>query len=419
MVSKSSSSLHPNALHRGQLPLLQILIGLALAIGLTITSREISAQSPSVAADSAQPKSSINSEVTAFIGTYTGGKERPLASKGIYRSRFNTSDGSLSPPELVAELTNPSFLCLHPKQQVLYAVSEVAKGVVVAFAIDPDDNLTEIGRASTAGSSPCYVTTDAEGKLLLVANYSSGNVLAIRLDQRGNLTEHRFEVQHSGSSIHPRQKGPHAHCIQVDPTDRFACAVDLGLDQVIVYGLPTGSSPSSESSETPRLLPTEKPLKVQAGFGPRHMAFHPDGKYAFVIHELTCQLSSCAWDATKGILDELQTVSTLPTDWRAGYSTAEVLVHPNGKYVYGSNRGHNSIACFAFSDGKLTPIQHISTEGKTPRNFRLSPDGRYLLAENQNSDSIVVFRLDPNSGKLTLTENRLNVGSPVCLRFRK
>ncbi|MFK7738209.1 MAG: lactonase family protein [Pirellulaceae bacterium] len=413
---KKNSSVHPATLGLRSAFLDRVLVGIVLWVCMATGAQECSAQSTGEVAKSTKSNSAHSSETTVFIGTYTGGKERPLASKGIYRSRFNAADGSLSAPELVAEQTNPSFLCLNPKLPVLYAVSEVEDGLVVAYAVDRDDNLTELGRASTTGSSPCNITTDAEGKLLLVANYSSGNIVAIRLDERGNLTEQRFEVQHSGSSVHPRQKGPHAHCIQVDPSGQFACAVDLGLDQVLVYKLPASDH---QPSDTPQLLSTGKPLKVQSGFGPRHMTFHPDGGYAFVIHELTCQLSSCRWDATNGRLEELQTVSTLPTDWQSGYSTAEVLVHPNGQYVYGSNRGHNSIACFRFNDGELTPIQHVATEGKTPRNFRLSPDGEYLLAENQDSDSIIVFKLDPDSGILTLTENRLGVGSPVCLRFRK
>ncbi|MCR9291217.1 MAG: lactonase family protein [bacterium] len=351
-------------------------------------------------------EATANNKLPFFIGTYTGG-----ASQGIYRSELSLDDGSLAEPSLVAELTNPSFLTIHPSGNVLYAVSEVAESdrQVVAYRIRDDLTLEEIGAAASAGSGPCYVSTDHAGEFLFVANYGSGSIAAFRLKPDGGLGPLTSQHQHQGSSINERrQQSPHAHCILADPTDRFVCAVDLGTDQVVIYEL---------NRESGQLQATGKPFKATPGHGPRHLAFHPDGKHAFVIHELTCMLSLCSWDAEAGRLEELQQISTLPVDMQSGYSTAEVLVHPSGKFVFGSNRGHDSIAGFRFMDNKLSSIGHTPTSGKTPRNFRIDPSGKFLLAENQQSDSIVVFRIDPRTGELTHTGNTASVGSPCCIKF--
>ena len=341
-----------------------------------------------------------------FIGTYTNGQ-----SKGIYRSALNLSDGSLEDPILVAELRNPSFLAMHPKKDVLYAVSEVSEGdrQLVAYSIQDDLTLSELGSMNTAGSGPCYVSITADGMTALVANYGSGSICSYRLGNDGSLERQASTIQHVGSSVHPRQKSPHAHCIQETPDGKHVCAVDLGLDQVVIYDLDPKTSQLSDNST---------PLRVSPGNGPRHVAFHPNGDYAFVIHELTCQLSVCKWNAGAGALSETQEITTLPGDFKQGFSTAEVLVHPNGRFVYGSNRGHDSIAAFEFEDGKLTSLGHVSTEGKTPRNFRIDPTGAFLLAENQGSDSIVVFRIE-DSGKLSSTGKQMQVGSPVCIKFAR
>lgn len=350
---------------------------------------------------------STSRELPYYIGTYTGG-----ASLGIYRSSLNLESGALTEPKLAAELTNPSFLTIHPTLDALYAVSEVADGdrQVVSYRIEDDGGLTETGHADSGGNGPCYVSTDKTGKFLFVANYGNGSVSAYRIEPDGSLGPMTSNQQHSGSSINQRrQQGPHAHCILVDPGNHYACAADLGLDKVLIYKL---------DQSTGELTSTESPLSITAGNGPRHMAFHPGGKLAFVIHELTSQLSSCSWDAESGKLIELATVSTLPTGFTGNNSTAEVLVHPNGKFVYGSNRGHNSIAGFRVeSDGSLSELGHTSTEGKTPRNFRIDPTGQFLLAENQQSDSIVSFRIDQQTGRLSRTGHSLHVGSPCCIKF--
>ena len=346
-----------------------------------------------------------------YIGTYTGPK-----SEGIYRSQLDLASGNLAEPQLVAKLDNPSFLTIHPTKPVLYAVSEVRRGdqrhgaQVMAYRMEADGKLTEIGGQPSAGQGPCYVSTDQTGTVALVANYGSGSIASLPINDDGSLAPPASGIQHEGKSVNPqRQEGPHAHCIISDPSNEFACAVDLGLDQVLVYKLHHGTGKlEAQPSGNYRAAP---------GNGPRHLAFHPDGKHAFVNHEIASKLSSIRWQA--GRFHELETLSTLPTDNADSNSTAETLVHPNGKFVYCSNRGHNSIAIFAFDAAaeKLTVVGHASTLGKTPRNFRIDPTGHYLLAENQGSDSIVPFRIDPSSGQLTPTGNSISVGGPCCIKF--
>ncbi|MEM7473626.1 MAG: lactonase family protein [Planctomycetota bacterium] len=337
-----------------------------------------------------------------FIGTYTGG-----ASEGIYASSLSPSDGSLAQPKLVAKLENPSFLVIHPTQKVLYAVSEVSAGEVVAYAIQANHELKELNRTSTGGSAPCHISIDATGSVAMIANYGGGSIMAVELKEDGSLGKTKL-IQHEGSSVHPRQKAPHGHCILPDPSNKFACAVDLGLDQVLIYPIDTSAKTLKDQHAA---------LKVAPGSGPRHIAFHPDNKHAFVIHELVCRLSVCDWDSSKGSLTESQVISTLPGEFQNGFSTAEVLVHPSGKFVYGSNRGHDSIAGFRFDGEKLAAIGHTPTGGKTPRNFRIDPTGTFLLTENQISDSICCFKIDTATGKLSQTSHQLEVGTPVCIKF--
>jgi 6-phosphogluconolactonase len=346
-----------------------------------------------------------------YIGTYTGG-----ASRGIYRSELSLDTGALSKPQLVAEITNPSFLTIHPTLNVLYAVSEVSRGgdrdatQIMAYRILSDGQLQSLGGCPAGGDAPCYISTDQAGQFVFVANYGSGSITAIQLKADGSLGDVTSHIQHVGSSIDPRrQQAPHAHCILSDPSDQFVCAVDLGLDEVIVYRLDRNTG----------LLTATSQLKTDAGNGPRHLTFHPDGQHAFVIHELTSKLSSCSWDSKTGTLKQIETVSTLPADFTQSNATAEVLVHPSGKFVFGSNRGHNSIAVFRFEpqSGTLTSLGQTLTDGKAPRNFRIDPTGQFLLAENQGSDSIVVFRIDLQTGKLERVGQATSVGAPCCIKF--
>jgi 6-phosphogluconolactonase len=349
-----------------------------------------------------------------FIGTYTGAK-----SRGIYTSRFNSANGRLSPPELAAETRNPSFLVVHPNRRWLYAVGEVDDfagqhaGAVSAFHIDQETGrLTLLNAQPSGGSAPCHISLDPSGKCLLVANYSSGSIAAFPVGVDGQVGPKGASIQHRGSSVNPqRQEGPHAHFILPAPSGHRALTCDLGLDKVFVYHL---------DADQASLMPNEPPsVSLKPGSGPRHLAFHPDGRHVYVINEMGSSLTAFEYQAKTGGLKELQTVSTLPPDFKGENTCAEVQVAASGHFVYASNRGHNSIAAFAVDPrrGTLTSLACEPSGGKTPRHFLLDPTGRWLLAENQDSNNLVVFRVDPSQGRLTRTEEKIEVGSPVCAAF--
>lgn len=348
-----------------------------------------------------------------YFGTYTGAK-----SKGIYCWRMS-DDGKLTRVGLVAETTSPSFLAVHPSGKYLYAVGEVSNvgakktGSVSAFAIDTASGmLRPLNQQTSGGAGPCHLDVDRAGQVVLVANYGGGSVQALPIKDDGSLGEPGSFIQHEGSSVNKsRQEKPHGHAINVDPSQKFAVSCDLGLDKVLIYKLDAANA---------KLTPNDPPsASVAPGSGPRHLAFHPGGKFAYVINEMLCTMTAFDWDSSKGGLKEIQTISTLPGEVQKGYSTAEVYVHPSGKFVYGSNRGHDSIVVYSVDEktGKLTLVEHQSTQGKTPRHFGIHPSGKFLLAENQSSDSVVVFSIDPQTGKLTPTGERIEVGSPVCAVF--
>lgn len=362
------------------------------------------------------PLTAATSNYHVYFGTYTGAK-----SKGIHVARFDAATGRLSEPRLAAETRNPSFLAVHPAGNFLYAVGEVNEaqgkraGAVTAFGRNASTgDLTELNQQTSGGTGPCHLSVDATGKCLLVANYGSGSIAALPLRADGSLAEATTTIQHTGSSVNPqRQAGPHAHFICPSPDHRFALTCDLGLDKVLVYQLDATAA---------KLAPHDPPFAVVAhGAGPRHLAFHPNGQFVYVINEMALTITMFNYDAAKGVLFEEQTVSTLPAGYTATGkdSTAEIAVHPSGKFVYGSNRGHDSIAVFAADakTGRLTLVQNESSQGKTPRHFAMDPTGRWLLAENQNSDSVVVFAIDAATGKLKPTGQTITVGSPVCAVF--
>lgn len=349
-----------------------------------------------------------------FVGTYTG-----ATSEGIYSFRFNAETGECGEVQLAAEVTNPSFLALHPNGELLYAVNEVADsdgrkgGAVAAFRIDRRSGKLELlNQSSTIGAGPCHLVVDATGSYVLVANYGGGSVACLPIGDDGRVGEAVSFIQHTGSSVNPqRQQGPHAHSINLDAANRFAMAADLGLDKVFVYRF---------DEQTGELALNDPPAaEVEPGSGPRHFAFHPSGKFAYVINEMLLTVTAFEYDADQGRLNPIQIITTLPRDVEDGDSTAEVLVHPSGKFLYGSNRGHDSIAIFRIDEetGKLTAVGHQSTEGKTPRNFYIDPSGRWLFAENQGSDTIVLFEIDQESGELAATGTVLEVGAPVCIRM--
>jgi 6-phosphogluconolactonase len=351
-----------------------------------------------------------------YFGTYSG-----KLSKGIYRAELDLATGKLSEPVLAGEVVNPSFLAIAPNQKFLYAVGELSDvngkkgGAVNAFAIDAaTGDLKLLNQQSSVGAGPCHIVVDRTGKTALVANYGGGSAAALPIQADGKLGEASSFVQHTGSSVNPgNQAAPHAHSINVDAANRFAVVADLGIDKVLVYrldpdkGTITANDPPSAS--------------VEAGSGPRHFAFHPNGKNAYVINEIKLTVTAFQYDAEKGVLTPHQAISTLPdgvTD-RKGMSTAEVQVHPSGKFLYGSNRGHHSIAIFSIdpATGKLKAIGHQGQGIKTPRNFGIDPTGNYLLVCNQDSDSVIVFRIHQTTGQLEPTGSTVTVGKPVCVKF--
>jgi 6-phosphogluconolactonase len=349
-----------------------------------------------------------------YVGTYTGGP-----SKGIYRFDMDPATGKLTGRALAATTANPSFLAIHPNHRFLYAVGELEQfggkksGAVSAFAIDPrTGDLTLLNQQPSGGAGPCHLVVDRQGKHVLVANYGGGSASVLPIQDDGRLGEATSFVQHKGSSVNKqRQEGPHAHSINLDPANHFAFVADLGLDKVLVYRY---------DAEKGTLKPNDPPaIDIDPGSGPRHFAFHPSGRHAYVINELKSTITAMEFDAERGILKKIQTVSALPKEFKGESWTAEVQVHPSGKFLYGSNRGHDSIVVFAIDPdtGKLSYVGHQGHKIKTPRNFAIDQTGTFLLVGNQGADSIVVFRIDPKTGELTPTGTTVEVPVPVCLKM--
>jgi 6-phosphogluconolactonase len=355
------------------------------------------------------------SDFFVYVGTFTTGSQ----SKGIYAYRLDTATGKLSPVGLVAETPSPAFLAIHPNGKLLYAANEVNEfagqkaGSITAFHIDAKTaKLIAINTVSSRGPGPCHVNVDRSGKCVLVANYSGGSFAAMPIRADGGLSEATFFDQHTGTGANPkRQEKAHAHSVNLSPDNRFAIVADLGVDKLYVYKLDAAKA---------MLTPNEPAFAAMApGSGPRHFMFHPDGKHAYVINELQSTITALGYDAAKGTFQQLQTITTLPKDFTGNNSTAEVQVHPSGKFVYGSNRGHDSIAVYSIDPTKrtLTWIENVSTQGKNPRNFGIDPTGSFLLAANQNSNNIVVYRIDAKTGRLTPTGQMVDVPAPVCVKF--
>ena len=353
-----------------------------------------------------------------YFGTNGNAKN---GSKGIYVSRFNTATGELTEPQLAAEAGSPGFLAIHPSKKYLYAIGDVTRadgkkgGGISAFSIDKTaGKLTLINQASGVGDGPCHVSVDKTGQMAALANYGSGSVASFAIKADGSVSEAVSFFQHEGSSVDPnRQKGPHAHSVNFSPDNRFAFACDLGLDKVLIYKI---------DPATGKMTPNDPPfVKTPAGGGPRHLAFHPSGKFVFVNNEMAMTETVFAYDAEKGTLTEIETVSTLPEADRGktSFSTAESVAHPNGRVVYVSNRTHDTIAVFACdpATGKLTLLQNVPVEGQIPRNICLDPTGKWLIAAHQNSGTAALFKVDQDSGKLTYSGTKVNVPGSICVRF--
>jgi 6-phosphogluconolactonase len=335
--------------------------------------------------------------------------------------RFDLETGDLTLAQTVPDVVNPTFLALHPSGRFLYAVNEVleyagsSSGSVSAFAVDRGTGaLALLNEQPTLGGDPCHLSIPRTGHHVLVANYAGGSVAMYRIAADGSLGGTSDFKQHNGSSIDPgRQTAPHAHSVTIDPTTRFAMVADLGLDRIVVYRLDLVQG---------RLVPNDPPFyQGKPGAGPRHFDFHPSGRYAYVINELDLTLSALAYDSVGGVLTHLQTESTLPAGIEPFGSTADVHVHPSGRFVYGSNRGHDSIVVFAIdaSTGGVTYVENQSTGGQTPRNFAIDPTGTLLLAANQDTHTIVTFRIDGETGKLTPTGASIASPSPACIKFAR
>jgi len=349
-------------------------------------------------------------ETWVYVGTYDHGE-----AGGVYLARFDPDREKLEVVGAVGACGNPSFLALHPSGQFLYAVSEWGEpdgDHVVAFAIDPSDGgLTRLNRQSSGGKGPCQLVVDPSGQWVLVANYSSGAVATLRILEDGSLGSISACIQHEGGSVNPdRQAGPHVHSVNLTPDASRAMVADLGLDKVMVYRFDSGDG---------SLVPNDPPwATVEPGAGPRHLAFSPSGERVYLLNEMAASLTVFRYDASTGGLAAVQTIDMQPDGYEGARSGAEVVVHPNGRFVYASNRGDHSIALFEVDpqEGTLTALGAVSSGGRNPRNFALDPSGRYLFVANQGSNNVVAFRVG-DDGRLTRTSMEVTVPRPVCVRF--
>ncbi len=351
-----------------------------------------------------------------YVGTYT--RPAPYLAdtngKGLYVLDYDVASGSVSMVQEVAGIENPSYLCLAPDGRSLHAIWEVLEwpeGLVSSYAVDPaSGELSYLGVQGSRGTVTCYAMVDSRSRAAVIANYWSGTVAMFPLRADGSLAEAASVDQHEGSGPdQARQEGPHAHCIVISPDDRFAFSADLGTDTIYGYRLDFEGMALERTGET----------ELPAGAGPRHFVFAPSGRYAYAICELDSSIAAFGYDAATGSLAYAGSVPLLPADFDGESHCADIGVHPSGRFVYGSNRGHDSITMFRADreTGALDLIGHRSTEGATPRNFAISPDGRFLLVANQDSDNIVTMPIDPESGVLGETVAVADVPTPVCLQF--
>jgi 6-phosphogluconolactonase len=353
--------------------------------------------------------STVPAEYWAYAGTY-----QPEGEDGIFHLRCDARTGRLTVRGAVSGVACPSFLALHPSGRTLYAASEAPggrDGEVWAFAIDPrTGGLSPLNRRPAHGRSTCHVSVDPSGRWVLAANYGSPTVVMYPVLPGGALGEAAVVLRHQGSSVHPRQAGPHPHSVNVHPAGRLVYCADLGLDKVMIYRL---------DPEAGTLTPADPAFaRAAPGAGPRHLAFHPSQPYAYLVNEIDCTVVAYA-QASGGGLREIQTVRTVPAGFTGENTCADIHVHPSGGLLYASNRGHDSVAIFRLdpSSGRLDPLGHEPTRGRTPRNIALDPAGTFLFAENQGSDTIVTFRVDRQGGGLQATGDVLRMPTPVCLKF--
>ena len=346
------------------------------------------------------------------IGLYFGTYTRKSPAEGIYYAELDLNSGQLNKLQLVVKSSNPSFIEIHPTGKFLYAVAEGKLGKIKAFSIDPKSKkLKLLNQRSAEGAAPCHISLDKAGKNLLLANYSTGNVAVFPINADGSLSEVSSTMQHKGVGVTKRQKGPRAHSINLSPDNRFAYVADLGLDKVMIYKFDPEIG----------VLKTNNPpfAKLKPGAGPRHLTFHPNGRFIYVINELDETMTAFSQDSKTGALTEIQNISTLPADFKGVSWCAEVRVHPNGKFLYGSNRGHDSIVVYQIdlTTGKLTLVGFQDRGIDNPRNFNIDASGKYCLVGNQDNDTVLLFNINQQTGMLEPTDQVLNIGKPICIRF--
>ena len=364
-------------------------------------------------------------QMLVYVGTYTEpirfGTGRILQGKGegIYVYRMDQSSGALELVSKATGIANPSYLAFDSTRRFLYAVNELKthedqpSGTISAFAVDPRTGTLEfLNKRLTRGTDPCHVLVDKNRRFVFVANFMSGSVCVLPVLDDGSLGEASDFIQHQGSSVDPvRQRGPHAHSVSLDEANRFAFVPDLGLDKLMVYKF---------HSERGTLEPNEVPwITMKPGAGPRHMAFHPSGRFAYLINELDSTLAALSYDGGRGTLKELQIVPTLPEGFHGESTCGDVQISPSGTFAYASNRGHDSMVIYKIDQrtGELTHVDHAPTQGKTPRHFGIDPTGRFLLAANQDTDTLVTFHIDPQTGNVLPTGHATQVPTPVCVKF--
>lgn len=376
---------------------------IVLVAGFLFAFSSLCAALQAAGAESSKPGS-----ILVYIGTYTGEK-----SEGIYVCRLDPETGSMSAPELAAKMVNPSWVTLHPSGKFLYAAGEYGPyqggGAVTGFSIAQGGKLTALNTQEPGGRGPCHLAIDQTGKTILVSNYGSGNVSSLQIAEDGKLSPSAWQDQYP--TLHEKQK-PHAHHSDFDPTNRFALVCDAGLDRIYVYRFDAATG----------VLAANNPpfVTTTPGTHPRHLTFSHDGKFCYDIDEKAMSVTTFRFDAKLGVLRQIQAISTLPSDFNGKVgSTAELIMHPSGKFLYGSNRGPDNIVGYSVDaqTGKLSLIGHTATQGKTVRSFGIDPTGRWLIVGHQNSDSVVQFKIDQNTGELSATGTKFELGSPVCFQF--
>ncbi len=361
-----------------------------------------------------------------YVGTYTEpirfgtGKVLQGKGEGVYVFRLDQASGALKQVGTMTHVANPSYLAFDATQQFLYAVNELKSyreqptGTVSAFAVDQaTGELRFLNRRPTFGTDPCHVVVDNQRRHVFVANFMSGSVCVLPVRDDGSLDAACSFTQHKGAGIDPvRQSSPHAHSVTLDGSGHYAFVPDLGLDKLLIYRF----DPTRGKLE-PNIPPW---IEMKPGAGPRHVALHPKGRFAYLINELDSTVAALAFDRKTGAMQELQVVPTLPEGFGGESTAADIQLAPSGRFVYASNRGHDSIAVHRIDSrtGRLTYVDHAATQGNTPRSFCIDPSGRFLLVANQDSDTIVTFRIEARTGRLQPTSDVAHVPTPVCVKIR-